>query len=95
MKLLSLLRKICRYTSRQSKVAEDQLKVLKLIHENQKLMLDEMRRKPEQEPILVPWTSDHMSCKVCGLDFSNGAMGYVCNNPNCPSAVRCTSHTST
>ena len=28
-------------------------------------------------------------CKTCGIDFSKGVWGYVCNHPNCPSRVTC------
>lgn len=34
-------------------------------------------------------TQNLVGCKVCGIDFSKGVWGYVCNNPNCPTRVTC------
>lgn len=28
-------------------------------------------------------------CKVCGIGKNGEVMGYVCNNPNCPTRVTC------
>jgi len=28
-------------------------------------------------------------CTVCGMVFNNMPMGYVCNNINCPTGIRC------
>ena len=28
-------------------------------------------------------------CSVCGLSWKDGAMGYVCGHPQCPSKVTC------
>lgn len=28
-------------------------------------------------------------CPVCGMSWKNGAVGYVCYNPKCPTRVTC------
>lgn len=37
---------------------------------------------------LPPINTPVMRCNVCGMEFKN-AMGYVCNNPSCPTKVTC------
>lgn len=39
-------------------------------------------------PFIPPLQSSN-ACKTCGMIF-NGAMGYVCYHPNCPSKVTVT-----
>jgi len=46
-----------------------------------------------------PWppnTVVYQACGVCGIGGDiNKAMSYVCNNPQCPTRVTCTSNTGT
>ncbi len=38
----------------------------------------------------APVTSPYQrGCPVCGIGADGGALGYVCNRTDCPSAVRC------
>lgn len=36
-----------------------------------------------------PVCTTKTSCRVCGIDAAH-AMGYVCNNSNCPTRITCT-----
>jgi len=45
-------------------------------------------------PTIVP-TIPFQACGVCGMGDINKAMAYVCNNPQCPTRVTCTSTTGT
>lgn len=44
-----------------------------------------------------PWPPKvYQACSVCGMGGDiNKAMSFVCNNPNCPTRVTCTSTTGT
>ena len=50
-------------------------------------------------PTTTPWppqTVVYQACGVCGIGGDiNKAMSYVCNNPQCPTRVHCTSTTGT
>lgn len=35
------------------------------------------------------FTQDMRGCNICGIDFSKGVWGYVCNHPQCPSRITC------
>ncbi len=38
----------------------------------------------------APVTSPYQrGCPVCGIGADGGALGYVCNRTDCPSAIRC------
>jgi hypothetical protein len=38
----------------------------------------------------APVTSPYQKgCPVCGIGADGGAIGYVCNRTDCPSAIRC------
>jgi hypothetical protein len=57
-------------------------------------------RDQEAWPILRktnPWPPNvYQACSVCGMGSDiNKAMSFVCNNPNCPTRVTCTSTTGT
>ena len=46
--------------------------------------------KKEQPPInypVIPMPSFSTACRVCGIDFGAGPMGYVCNHINCPTRI--------
>lgn len=43
--------------------------------------------KKEQSTVNIPTIaapSLSTACKICGIDFGSGPMGYVCNHPKCP-----------
>ena len=50
----------------------------------------ERRLQPQYVP--QPYTLPTNQCAVCGIKFE-GAWGYVCNHPNCPTRITCTSIT--
>jgi hypothetical protein len=67
----------------------------------------DMDRKQPREPYTPPYTPPPYNpwnpsnpwvavqrCPVCNMSWE-GPMGYVCNNPNCPSRVTCVSNTTT
>lgn len=49
------------------------------------------RSHPYLSPPAIPndGLKDLVGCKMCGIDFSKGVWGYVCNHPQCPSRITC------
>lgn len=69
---------------------------------NYKQMLDKLAEleqriaKLETTPrnwddVLFPNTWNK-GCTVCGLGADGAAMGYVCTNPKCPTAITCNNY---
>jgi len=48
----------------------------------------ELGKRWQQPSIPNPLWDNKPYCKVCGIDFSK-PMGYVCQHPQCPSRITC------
>ncbi len=72
----------------QARVKEQAALILQLQEEIARL--ETMTKFPFLFPPAPSVTSPYQrGCPVCGIGADGGALGYVCNRTDCPSAVRC------